>query len=263
MAAAAFAVLVGYFVANGRDAIQVLPAAVFTALATGTGNIINDYFDASIDRVNKPRRPIPSQRLSSRSAVILYFILTTLTAVGAFLFLPLPLGILVVVWQVSLYVYARWAKRVFVLGNFMVAAVASSAFIAGGLLTGDVGAEVVPVAIAFLFVLSRELVKGMEDLEGDLQAGVHTVAAVIGLDKTVCWASGLMLSLAVLIPVPALTSYYGKFYFWVMESTVVPLLLLSAYLILTNVRRCVFSRVSTMLKLGMFCGVLAVGLGKI
>lgn len=263
MLAAAFAVLVGYFVSDGRDAVEVLPAAVITALVTGTGNIVNDYFDADIDRINKPRRPIPSRRISPRTAIVLYTVLSLLTLTGAFIFLPVALAVLMVAWQVSLYIYARWGKRVFVLGNLMVSAVASSAFVAGGLLTGNLGAVLIPVAIAFVFVLSRELVKGAEDVEGDLQAGVRTAAAVIGVDKTVRWASGLMLSLAVLIPLPTLTAYYGWLYFLVMEITVVPGLLVGSYLILTRSERGVFSRVSWILKVGMFCGVLAVGLGKI
>ena len=46
MLAAAFAVSVGYFVSGGRNAGEVLPAAVFAAFVTGAGNVINDYFDA-------------------------------------------------------------------------------------------------------------------------------------------------------------------------------------------------------------------------
>lgn len=262
MLAAAFAVAVGYYVSGGRDAAAVVPAAVFTALVTGAGNVVNDYFDAHIDLINKPRRPIPSQRLSAMAALRIYVAATVLIAVGAVILLPPSLAVLVVAWQVSLFVYARWAKRVFIVGNLLVASVAASAFAAGGLVAGRVGTVVVPIVIAFLFVLSRELVKGAEDVAGDMKAGVRTMAVVIGVDRTVHWASGLMLGLVILIPIPALTSYYGELYFWVMELAVVPGLLAGAYFVLNRPDRRIFSRVSWILKLEMFFGVLAVGLGK-
>ncbi len=49
------------------------PALVFSVvfLVTGAGNAINDYFDYEIDRINRPRRPIPSGRVNRKTA--LYF----------------------------------------------------------------------------------------------------------------------------------------------------------------------------------------------
>lgn len=263
MLAAAFGVLVGYYVSEGRNYEQVIPAAVFTALVTGAGNIVNDYYDANIDRINKPRRPIPSQRLSPRTAIRLYAVSTLTIVAGVVVFLPPALAALIVLWQASLYIYARWAKRKFLLGNLLVAAVASSAFVAGGLAAGTLTAVGVPVAIAFVFVLSREFVKGAEDVGGDRRAGVRTVAAVIGVEKAVMWASGLMLGLVVLIPLPTLFAYYGGLYFWVMEVSVVPGLIFGAYFILNRPERRVLNRVSWMLKIEMFFGILAVGLGKV
>ena len=44
----------------GRFDVDVLLACVVVFTATGAGNVINDYFDHEIDRVNRPSRPIPS-----------------------------------------------------------------------------------------------------------------------------------------------------------------------------------------------------------
>jgi geranylgeranylglycerol-phosphate geranylgeranyltransferase len=262
MLVAAFGVVAGYVISGGRSVSEVWPTALFTALVTGAGNVINDYHDVHIDRINKPRRPLPSQRLTPKTAAILYAISTLLITAGAALWLPPRVTALVVVWQVLLHVYARWAKRVFILGNLLVAAVASSAFGAGGLLTGHGSAVVLPIGLAFVFVLSRELVKGAEDLEGDREAGVGTAAVVVGLERAVLWAAGMMLFLAAAMPVPALANYYGTLYLWVMEVTVVPGLLVASYLILRNPNKRVFNRVSWILKVGMFFGVLAMALGK-
>src|SRR5512145_891850 len=78
MLAAAFAVYAGFHAAGGRGVAGVLPLALLCALATGAGNIANDIFDAGIDAVNKPRRPIPSGRLSIRAARAWYAALSAI-----------------------------------------------------------------------------------------------------------------------------------------------------------------------------------------
>ncbi len=263
MLVAAFSVAAGYFISGGRVAVDVWPAAVITALVTGAGNIINDYHDIRIDRVNKPRRPLPSGRLSVKHAVVMYVAGTVGITVWALTVLPRRVAWLVLLWQLFLFVYARWAKRLFVVGNLLVALIASSAFIAGGLLAGNVLSSIVPFVIAFVFVVSRELVKGAEDVEGDRLSGVDTAATVLGLHRTVLWASALMLTLAAAIPLPTLASFYGRSYLLVMEVAVVPGLIAASYLILKRPEKQTFGRVSWLLKIEMFFGVLAVGLGKI
>jgi geranylgeranylglycerol-phosphate geranylgeranyltransferase len=263
MLVAAFGALAGFVISGGREFEAVWPTAVFTGLVTGAGNIINDYYDVQIDRINKPRRPLPSGRMSTKTAIALYVVASVLVIAGAFALLPLDVAALVVAWQAALYIYAVWAKRVFVLGNVLVASIASSAFLAGGLLTGNAAAVAVPIGIAFVFVLSRELVKGAEDIEGDRTAGVDTAAVVVGTGRTIVWAATLMLGLAALIPLPTLVGYYGSYYLLVMEVAVVPGLLTATYLIVKRPGKRTFGRVSLILKIEMFFGVLAVGLGNL
>lgn len=263
MLIAAFCVVAGYVIAGGRSVADLWPTAMCTALVTGAGNVINDYYDVAIDRINKPHRPLPSNRLSVSAAAVLYAVSTCLITVGVFVILPPRVAVLVVVWEAALYAYARWVKRVFVVGNVLVALIASSAFVAGGLLCYNTAAVLVPTGIAFVFVVSRELVKGAEDVEGDRVAGIGTTAVVVGVERTVAWASCLMLVLASALPLPALLGYYGDVYLWVMELAVVPGLVTAAYLILRHPGKRTFGNVSWILKGEMFFGVLAVALGKL
>lgn len=262
MLAAGLCVAAGYRVAGGGDAVAALAAMAVAALATGAGNVINDYFDVDIDRVNKPRRPLPSGRLSPRVALALYVVFSVAVLVAAFALLPRAVAALVLVWQVTLFAYAWAMKRVFIVGNLLVAAITSSAFVAGGLLAGRPGEAVVPFLIAFFFVLSRELVKGAEDIRGDAGAGVATLAVRLGVERTVFVAAAMMLTLAVAIPLPSLVGYYGWQYFWTMALLVVPGLLAGSYMILARGERRVFNRVSWILKAGMFFGILAIAMGR-
>jgi len=263
MLVAAFGVAAGYIIAGGNSVAEMWPTALVTAAVTGAGNIVNDCYDLQIDKVNKPRRPLPSGRLTFGAAAWLYGVCTAVITAGAFFFLPSNVALLVVSWQLALYVYARWVKRMFVVGNLLVAAVTSSVFLAGALLTGNAAAAAVPVSIAFVFVLSRELIKGAEDVEGDRVSGVSTVAVVLGTDRAVLAASGLMLLLVSVIPAPALIGHYSALYLWVMELTVAPGLLVASYLILKHPGKRIFCRVSWLLKIEMFFGVLAMGVGKL
>jgi geranylgeranylglycerol-phosphate geranylgeranyltransferase len=263
MLVAAFSVAAGFYIAGGRAAADLWPAALFTALVTGAGNVINDYHDVPIDRINKPRRPLPSGRLTQKHAVVMYVVATVAITTGVLLFVPFSVAVVICAWQLLLFVYARSAKRVFVLGNLLVALIASSAFLAGGMLAGNPAAAAIPFVIAFVFVVSRELVKGAEDVEGDRAGGVGTAAAVVGLERTVAWAASLMLVLSAAIPLPTVAGYYGRGYLLVMEGAVVPGLILSCLLILKRPEKRIFGRVSWLLKIEMFFGVLAVCLGRL
>ncbi len=262
MLASGLCVLAGYHVAGGAGVEAATTAALLTALATGAGNVINDYFDLEIDRVNKPRRPLPSGRISRRAALVLYSVLCVVVVVGAVTLLPQRVTGLVLLWLVALFGYAAGVKRVFFAGNFLVAAITSSAFVAGAMLTENVSSSLVPFLIAFFFVMSRELVKGAEDLRGDEAGSVRTFAVVLGVGHTVTIAAVMMLALAVLIPLPSLLRYYGGKYFVTMAVLVIPGLIVGAGMILGNAERKTFNRVSWLLKLGMFFGILAIALGK-
>jgi geranylgeranylglycerol-phosphate geranylgeranyltransferase len=261
MLAAALCVVAGHRVAGGTHTDAALVAAGFAALATGAGNVINDYFDVDIDRVNKPRRPLPSNRMTPRGALWLYAVLSA-ALLAAFAALPTAVALLAWAWHLSLFAYAAKLKRVFVVGNVLVAAITSSAFVAGAMLAGHPSASVVPVLIGFFFVWGRELVKGAEDVEGDRAVGAGTLAVVAGVGRAVSAAAALMLCLAILIPLPALVRYYGARYFLTMEALVVPALIGSAWLISARPDRASFNRASWILKAGMFFGILAIAVAR-
>jgi geranylgeranylglycerol-phosphate geranylgeranyltransferase len=259
MLASAFAVVAGNVIAHGNGGRELVITAVLAALVTGTGNILNDCFDLAIDRVNKPGRPLPSGRITPRAAVAWYMMLSVMTTMAAAWLVPRRVGALIIAWQIALAIYARWSKRWFITGNIMVAAISSSAFVAGALVAGAARAGIIPAAIAFVFVVCREIVKGMEDVLGDRQGGVRTLAVALGAERAGTIASVLMLLLAALLPVPALAAHYHAPYLLIMELSVAPLLLSGAIRV-ANARDGLTHTIRA-LKLGMFLGIAAIWLG--
>lgn len=261
MLASALAVVAGAHIAGGIRADGLVTAAVLAALVTGAGNILNDCFDAHVDLVNKPHRPLPSGRITRGAALAWYGVLSVAATAGASFLLPRAPGLLIMAWEVALALYAGWCKRWLFAGNLLVAAISCSAFFAGAMLAHDARAAVIPAAIAFVFVLCREIVKGAEDVEGDRGGGVRTLAVVWGAGRAGTVAATLMLLLAVLIPLPALAAHYRAGYFLAMELFVVPVLLAGAMRVSGSNDRGAFALTSRMLKLGMFVGIAAIALG--
>ncbi|NIM19578.1 MAG: digeranylgeranylglyceryl phosphate synthase [Candidatus Latescibacteria bacterium] len=263
MIAAAACVASGYFVVGGRVPADITLPLVFTALVVGLGNIINDVHDADIDRVNKPRRPIPSGRLTESYVHSLYWIGSIVLSGAAFAFLHLTFAFLIVIWQMLLYLYSWKAKRLPLVGNLLVSAVASSAFLFGAAVAGTLKPIAFPVIFAFMFMMGRELVKEAEDLEGDKQVGASTLPVRLGVERTVLVAVIFLLFCAIVAPLPVLLDHYGGFYAALMEIFFVPGLLVASYLVLNREGQVVLNRVSWILKIELFFGIIAVGLGKL
>lgn len=262
MLAAGACVYSAYYLSGGREWAPVAWPVVFAALVAGWGNLINDYFDAEIDVVNKPRRPIPSGRLSRPYALGLYAAGTA--AISGAMVLSLPGAILAMMlsWEALLFVYAAWGKRVAILGNVLIAAVCASAFTAGAMITGDYEAVVFPAAFAFVFVMGRELVKGAEDVAGDERAGARTLAVRWGGERSARWGALLLFACVAAAPAPAVHGYFTREYGLLAEAAVVPGVLAAACHVLRDPRREVYHLASRILKLEMLAGIVVMGLGR-
>jgi geranylgeranylglycerol-phosphate geranylgeranyltransferase len=228
-----------------------------TALVTAAGNVINDWYDRDIDSINKPRRPIPSGGVTPRAAMALYIVLLASIALCVTALTPVQ-SVWVAAWAVLLHIYSWKAKRIYLAGNVLVAAVVSSAFLIGAMTAGDIGAGLVPAAFTFLFVLGRELVKDTEDLDGDRQCGASTVPVVSGTGAALNAAAVIFVVLALAIPVPFMRGIFGRGYLLTMLLSVLPVLVVSCVFC---IRRRSPGAVSLLLKLGMFFGVAAFYLG--
>jgi geranylgeranylglycerol-phosphate geranylgeranyltransferase len=166
---------------------------------SGAAMITNDYFDLDVDRVNHPKRPLPSGRIS-RSEVIM---LTGLFSVAGFLasaFLgPLPLILAAAMWIVSNLYNWRYKETGFI-GNMMVSLSLFMLFICGGAAVGGLANGIVWTfgALVFVFDLGEEIAGGAMDMEGDELRSVRTIARVYG-KKQALRASGFFFALFVII----------------------------------------------------------------
>jgi geranylgeranylglycerol-phosphate geranylgeranyltransferase len=168
------------------------------------GNIINDIFDIEIDRINRPDRALPSGRLTIKEAWVETIILWSIGITLAFL-TNLVAGIIATIFTVVGFLYAAKGKVLGAFGNFMVAFSFAFGLLYGAVIvifqvTGLIG---IPLVIwlyyftAYLLLWGREVIKGMEDVEGDALRGVQTIARKYGI-RTAAEIAVIMNMLAII-----------------------------------------------------------------
>ena len=187
--AAGLAAIVAYLIAIGTLIPAVLLLFFVVALVTGAGNVINDYFDVEIDRVNRPDRPIPAGKVGRRQA--LFFAIALFLAGMLVCLFTTGLCVAIAAFNtILLVVYAARLKRTPLFGNITVSYLAGSMFLFGGALAGVDGVvRVLPfAAMTFFAMLARELVKDAEDVEGDRASGAKTVPIRYGIRVTLVLA---------------------------------------------------------------------------
>ena len=261
--AAGLAAVVAYLIATGTLIPAVLLLFVVVTLITAAGNIINDYFDVEIDRVNRPDRPIPSGQVRF-SAARAYAVTLFLAGILVCLLTNDLCIAIAVINSLLLIVYAARLKRTPLFGNITVSYLAASMFLFGGALGGLPGLlHVMPFAVmTFFAMLTRELVKDSEDVEGDKACGAVTIPIRYGIPAAMllalfCALLGVMASL-----VPFL--WWG---FWYI-SGILPIdgLILFACIkvvMCTTPSGVKVSGASTLLKAGMFASLLVFTLSAV
>lgn len=260
---AGLAAVIGFFIATSTIIPAVLLLVIIVFLVTAGGNVINDYYDSEIDAINRPDRPIPSGKVKKETA---YHIAAALFIAGiilSFFTNPLCAGI-AVFNSVVLVFYASHLKKSFMLGNIAVSYLSASIFLFGGALSGTEGVlRLVPLAlITFLAMMSRELLKDAEDVEGDRASDAVTYPIRYGIITTIRVSLFFIIGaiFASIIPV----HLWGPWY--LSGIAIVDLLILYAVLrpLKCSTPECLkMTRATALLKYGMFASLVVFTLSAV
>jgi len=169
--------VVGGLVARGAGIAVPAPlwlalvlAGLSTAFVTAGGNVLNDLLDLEGDRTNHPDRPLVTGAISVASArglAVALFILGVVVVVPVVLAQPL-LGLILAVALALLLSYEFRFKKAGFAGNLVVAFLTGVVFLYGGAAAGNALVLAPFASMAFLATLSREVIKDMEDVAGDV-----------------------------------------------------------------------------------------------
>lgn len=249
----------------GIPAILAMLAVFFE---TAAGNVINDYFDYKIDLINKPERPIPSGRISPKSGRNYGYLQFALGTLCGFLISYLtnnwiPFAI-VLFADVVLYLYAYKLKSTPLIGNLTVGFMTGFGFVFGGFTLNNPSIITTSIYLGFFALVmttARELVKDIEDIEGDKAEGAKTLPILYGEKITAILAFILIIIDCALCPVLYYNHIFG-FYYLIVIAIAVLLFLYSAILIIRNQDRATASKVSKYLKIGMLIAFVAFVFGS-
>ncbi len=252
---------VGAFAAGSRwPSPEVLLAALSAALIAGAGNAFNDVVDLEIDRINRPRRPLPSGRLS-RGAALAESLLLAAGGQGIALWLGPAFSAIALAVISLLLLYNLSLKRRPLWGNLLVSGVAAAAFIYGALAAGSLGRSWIPAGFAFLFHLGREILKDLEDVEGDRAAGARTLPLCLGMRASARLSAALFLLLIAFTLFPWMLGIYG----WGYLALVAGVDGVTGYVgwrLWREGSAAPDASLSRLLKMGMLLGLLAVLAGE-
>ena len=237
--------------------LPIILAMLAVFFETAAGNVINDYFDYNIDLINKPERPTPSGRISLKAGRNYGYLLFLLGTICGFLisFLTsnwIPFAI-VLIADVVLYLYACKLKSTPLIGNLTVGFMTGFGFVFGGFAINNPTIILTSIYLgffAFVMTTARELIKDIEDMEGDKSEGAKTLPILYGEKPTAILAVILIIIDCALCPLLYYNHIFG-FYYLIVIAIAVILFLYSAILIIRNQDRQTAGKASKYLKIGM------------
>jgi 4-hydroxybenzoate polyprenyltransferase len=175
-------------------------------MIAAAGYIINDYFDVRIDKVNKPERLIIDKGVKRRVAMGAHTIinlLAILIALYVSYFIGFwKIGLIYIICAIGLWFYSTTFKRQILVGNIVIATFTALVPLVVGLfdlipcyttyLSIDYNFSFKNIiwyilaisSFGFLTTMIREIIKDIEDYEGDKEYGCETMPIVIGKKKS-------------------------------------------------------------------------------
>ena len=254
-----------------RIIINIILGALTYFFLAGSGMVINDIYDIEIDKINRPERPIPRGAITLSQAKYLFagtlVLGITISIIHSIIFNLQFLNVIIATFFGFMgWVYAKWGKKSGFFGNIIVSFSFSIGFVYGAILNSTL----IPIYIYFFFfnsfflLLSREVIKGCEDIEGDKTLGVNTLAIKIGLKRTPYFSMTFAFLAMLFFILAAFTELLNRIAFSISMIFGILVVFYAAILMINkNLDKKDFSKISLLLKLGAFLGLIAVILASI
>lgn len=250
-----------------------------TVSIAAAGYVINNIFDQDTDNDNKPEKVIVGKSISESMAYNLYVGLNVIgVGIGFYLsnVIQRPgFAAIFIVVAATLYLYATSLKQMILLGNIVVALLLSFSVIIVGIFDlfpatyegnqremATLFSILTDYAIfAFIINFIREIVKDLEDVDGDYNQGMNTLPIVLGVSRV-----SKAVFVISFIPIGILLYYINKYFIasdlWILSGyallfMVGPLLYFTIKVASAKKQK-EFRHLSMILKLAIFFGILSI-----
>ena len=259
---------------------------ISTVMIAAAGNIINDYFDIKADLINKPNRVVIGKHLSRRVAIFSHWIINLIAFIIAiylswrlhtYWYLFIHLLTINLLWYYSLKL-----KRKFFIGNFLIAGLTAIVPLLVGYYFYHIqlvdaseiktntfypfGKARIPdftllltfaiSGFAFVLNLAREIVKDMEDVEGDKKLHAKTLPIVLGYKKTKRIV-GLILFFTIVFSLIIWSVYENLTFKSVLPILISAMLIVQCFILLIPAKeKSHYRTINHLIKLAMISGLL-------
>jgi len=255
---------------------QFVLLVVSTLCIAAGGYIINDINDIEADKINKPKKTYVGNSISEELANNAYLAFTFIGVIIGF-YISQAIGrsnffVIFVIIAALLYIYSTFLKRVIIAGNLVISALTGISLVIVGVYelipaitaqnkaTQAIMFEVLfdYAIFAFLINFIREIVKDIQDVDGDYKVGIKTLPIILGKTRTAKIAFIItLLAIAVIVYYLASFLYMQKtivLYFLVL---IVGPLIYCAIKLFSADKKPHFQHISLVLKLTMVTGILS------
>jgi 4-hydroxybenzoate polyprenyltransferase len=269
-----------------EDSILFIILCISSVFIAAAGYVINDYFDLNIDLVNKPARMVVDRTISRRWAILFHLFFSVAGILMGF-YIGLQNGNWIIGFANTVCVFLLWFystsfKKKLLSGNISISLLTAWVVFVVYLLTVQQRIEVLQVinpgsqqkllrlallysSFAFIITLIREVVKDIEDMEGDAKYGCKTMPIVWGVDFSKVFTTIWMVILISLLIV--VMFYVLQFKMWLAASYVFVLIIVpsvySLYFLMKAKTTADFATLSKWIKAIIFTGILSMIFFKI
>ena len=195
-----------------------------SALVIAAGYIINNFYDAEKDLINKPTKSMVDRLVSQRFKITAYFLLNfSATFISSYISFRAVLFFSAYIF--GIWLYSHKLKRMLLLGNIVSASLAIAPFFVVFVYYRNFETVIfVHALFLFLLILAREIIKNLENIVGDLTQNYRTFPIVYG-DKVSKIIIGFLIGLT-LVPAWLLINKFdiGHMYIYFVTSILVLML---------------------------------------
>lgn len=259
------------------NSVEFILLIIATVCIAAAGYIINNIADQETDAISKPEKVIVGKHISEKTAYNYYIAFNIVGVMLGFFIANVvfkeSFAAIFIVVAFILYLYATQFKQSLLAGNFLVSFLVAFSILLVGVFDlypviidetrqflGVLFQIIIDYAVfAFLLTFIREVVKDIEDYDGDLKTGMNTLPIYLGKEKTQKVVFGLSF-----IPLIALLYYLNANFtnleyvlYYTLALIVAPMLYFIIKLWQAKTQKD-FNHLSTVLKFIMITGILSI-----
>lgn len=227
-----------------------------SALAIASGYIINNFYDAEKDLINKPYKSKLDRLVSQRFKLTTYFILNFLAVVAAS-YISFKAVLFFAAYIFGIWLYSHKLKRLPFLGNLVSATLAIAPFFVVFVYYRNFETVIfVHALFLFLLISAREVIKDLENLAGDMAQGYKTIPILYGVKRSKVLIGFLIV--LTLIPSWLLVTKFNVGYMYLYFYSSMVLLLIALVLLWKATSKKHFIWLHNLLKFIIVVGVLSI-----